>query len=247
MLGDIAWTPRAAETRRGRLERRGELLALEDTYALRAELPAIAGPVDVPPGGELWFQWPRPSALQTAERRLAELRLPGLEGVCYFRWPAPGEPLAIPPASYLDPARVPPAPGGSERRGVLLEGQWLAGECRLRVMNPGPEAPVLGEGLLIEVEAVGHRIEPADPAYWIDWRLGEERVSPLRADRARFSRPFLQPGERWEICRVRPAPGKPVRAVAIWLDGAGRRRREERQWSLGDAGGAGAAVGAQGR
>ena len=86
LLTDSAWSVAAAESR-------GDAVPVEDTLALRSERDTLAGPMAVAAGSSLWFQWPRAEALESVTRGIEALRLPGVAGACYFRWPAPGEPL----------------------------------------------------------------------------------------------------------------------------------------------------------
>lgn len=183
----------------------GTEAASEDALRLRASRGTTSGRFAVEAGTSLWFQWPRVEALQRAEEALLAGRDHRLAGVCYFRWPAPGEPLALDP----QPHTAPPAPSLelSEQNG------------RLVVRNRGADAPRLPEGVQIELTGRVSEIETEEPA---DYRRGDSPCSPLRADRVRFSRPLLRPGLAWTVCRL--GTEGPLKARLSWRDGEGQLR-----------------------
>jgi hypothetical protein len=144
-------------------------------------------------------------ALQRAEEALLASRDSRLAGVCYFRWPAPGEPLALNPQPQT-------APSGASLAASVEKG-------RLVVRNRGADAPRLPEGVQVELIGRVFEIETNEPA---DYRRGASPCSPLRADRVRFSRPLLRPGSAWTICRL--GTEGPLQAHLTWRDGQSRLR-----------------------
>lgn len=180
--------------------------AVEDSLTLRAATETVAGTLPIDPGTTLWFQWPRVEALQRAEQELTALPVRGLAGVCYFRWPAPGEPLALRPQPHA--ARCPVSP-------LSLSFQPTAEGTRLVARNSGFELPRLPEGVTVTLTG---DITEVDAATHVDYRRGSEPCSPLRADRALLSRPLLRPGSEWTVCRLTRATG-PVTAQLTWQDG----------------------------
>jgi hypothetical protein len=157
-------------------------------------------------GSALWFQWPRLDALERVTGEIEALRLPRVAGACYFRWPAPGEPLA-PRQPYVSPSTGVSLQVTAERSGRSV---------LVRVVNRGTDAPLPSTGVRLEVKAGGAEVVSNSP---VEYRSGEEPCSPLRADRALLTRALLRPGETWEACRV-SAPASAVTVHAAWEDGA---------------------------
>jgi len=195
------WTVRSAATRTG------EELAVEDGLTLRASTDTLAGSLAVASGTSLWFQWPRIDALQRTERELADQHDPRLAGVCYFRWPAPGEPLALRSQPHTEAK-----PTGT----LALTFQQSADGARLVVRNDGIDAPRLPDGIRVTLtgELADLEIEAAE------YRCGDAPCSPLRADRALCSRTLLRPGSQWIVCRL-PHAGARLSAHVMWSDGQG--------------------------
>jgi len=183
--------------------------AIEDSLTLRAAAESAAGSLTVGPGTSLWFQWPRVDALQRTEQELAALRAPGVVGVCYFRWPAPGEPLALRRQPFTETR--PAAP-------LSLFFQQTSEGVRLVARNHGMDSPRLPEGVQVELTGDLSEVEADGP---IDYRRGDEPCSSLRANRAHFSRALLRPGSQWIVCRFQRVSGHHS-ARLTWHDGAGQ-------------------------
>lgn len=195
------WEVRSAATRS-----EGEL-SVEDGLTLRAATDTLAGPLAVASGTTLWFQWPRVDALQRSERELAAQHDPRLAGVCYFRWPAPAEPLALRPQPHTE---------ASPASALTLMFQQSTEGARLVVGNEGVDAPRLPEGLRVTLTGEFSDLQAESAEY----RCGDAHCSPLRADRVLFSRVLLRPGAHWTVCRL-PRPAGPYSARLTWSDGQG--------------------------
>jgi hypothetical protein len=178
----------------------------EDSLTLRAATQAVAGSLMVEPGATLWFQWPRVEALQRAEQELAALRTPGVAGVCYFRWPAPREPLALRPQPHAEKQPAQP---------LTLAFQRSAEGTRLIVRNEGSDAPLLSKGAAVTLTG---DLAGVESGAFGEYRLGDEPCSALRADRAVFSRTLLRPGSQWTVCRLSSKAGR-IAARLTWQDG----------------------------
>jgi hypothetical protein len=204
LLDEVDWSVLVAANRNASSvadERR----PVEDTLALHADRDADAGPLMAEAGTTLWFQWPRAEALEQFSQAIAGLREPQVAGVCYFRWPAPGEPLAV-------------APGADGAESALAVHATRQGSAvSIVVTNRGADAPAMPQGVRVEIVTAGAEVEASSA---VEYRLGETPCSPLRADRAVVSRALLRPGARWEACRVRNA-GSAVSARVFWRDGRG--------------------------
>lgn len=206
LLDEVDWRVRVS-TSHGASPTVDRRRPLEDTLALHADRDAEAGPLGAEAGSTLWFQWPRVGALQEFSRAIEALREPRVAGVCFFRWPAPGEPLAVTPRS-VEPSMA----------GLAVTTTRRGREVLVTVMNHGVDAPLLTDGVRVEIETAGAEVQAASD---IEYRLGETPCSPLRADRAVLSRAVLRPGASWEVCRLRDAED-PVPIRASWRDGEGR-------------------------
>ncbi|MCC2670782.1 MAG: hypothetical protein K0Q72_3253, partial [Armatimonadetes bacterium] len=145
LLDDADWSTIAAEARGGAVT--------EDTLALRAEAEALAGPLTVAAGSALWFQWPRLDALERVTGEIEALRLPRVAGACYFRWPAPGEPLA-PRQPYVSPSTGVSLQVTAERSGRSV---------LVRVVNRGTDAPLPSAGVRLEVQTGGAEVVSNSP------------------------------------------------------------------------------------
>lgn len=217
LLDDPSWHVRESGFRSAPLLGRRERQAYEDTVALTCDTAAPAGPLFAPPGTTLWFQWPRRAALRRSVDLLRDHAPPGVEGVCLFRWPAPGEPLALPVVD-LSARHSSVVKGGIEAAdenraaGLLLDLRGTSDRVDVRVVNTGDDSPPPGELILLTVFPGGGTLSTAGTPRW---QRGGEPVSELRADRALLARPFLRPGRAWEACRVARSP-RPVRAVLRW-------------------------------
>jgi uncharacterized protein DUF3142 len=232
LLDDPAWEVEAADTRFERWNREGPAVPVEDTLALDCRERAGVGPFEVPAGTRLWFQWPRADGLRSAVRELRASAPAGVDGVCFFRWPAPGEPLALPAAAMA--AAVPQTGRGADP-GVGLEVRLTRADRAVRVtmLNHGLDSPLLTHGIELEVlPPAGAEVQADGP---VAWRRGGERASALRGDRAVFVRPLLRPGSRWEACQVDPALGS-VQATIRWR-GLEGQWHERSFWDRPAAGG----------
>jgi hypothetical protein len=217
LLEDPAWELVVAGTRRETWD--GAATRVEDTLALRCREETTAGPMPAPAGTQLWFQWPRIEGLEAAVARIRALSLPGVAGVCFFRWPAPGEPLAF-PSGGLAPLSS-GKPGVSAGQDLQIRLERAGGTVRVTVRNQGLDPPPLPEGLTLEVTPLREATVLADEPVF--WQEGAQPASARRGDRAVFTRPLLRPGRRWEVCRVANCAG-PVAVVARWRVGDGRWR-----------------------
>lgn len=180
----------------------------EDTLALHADRDAASGALAAQSGSMLWFQWPRVGALEQFGRAIEALREPRIAGVCFFRWPAPGEPLAVEPD--LRPNRA------EQDLAITVKPQGT--QFLVTVTNRGIDAPLLPEGVRVEIAAPD--VEMEDVAV-IEHRFGDSPCSPLRADRVSLTRALLRPGARWDVCRLRDLEG-PVPIRVSWRDNQGR-------------------------
>ena len=208
LLDDPAWTVTHARTRRATI---GDAVPVEDELTLRCAEAAPAGLSDMPAGTSLLFQWPRASGVQGAARALAAEGLPGVAGICLFRWPAAGEPLSVPVSSFSGTEAGP----GTRLRPLLTR---TGASVAVSVANEGAEGPLLGEDVRLEVTPAGGEVLEDG---LVEWRRGELPASRLRADRAVLRRAWVRPGGRWEACEVR-APRGQVTATVRWqgADGA---------------------------
>lgn len=196
LLDDPAWELVSASTRRT------GTTPVEDTLVLRSRTETSLGGADAPTGTQLWFQWPRTDGLKSwIDTSCAKLP-DAVTGVCYFRWPTPGEPLAVPP---LRPG-PPYVDFRTGRNGM-----------KVRVL-PGEAGPTLGEDMQLTVEAPGLEAASISPLQWLRDR---EPTSPLRADRVRVTRPALPPGEVWDALEIRKPSSQPVPIRLRWKDAAG--------------------------
>jgi hypothetical protein len=197
--------------------------AVEDQAAFRCPQAALAGPMELGAGSTLVFQWPRAGGLRAAVTEIQRLSVGGVEGVCFFRWPGPGEPLAMEPGT-LALAGARSAAGrrkGSEpslRLSLARHGETV----RVTLLSRGSDPPLLGDGVTVEVFPAAGHLSSEGPAAWI---CGDRPSSPARADRAVLTRPFLRPGRAWEVCRVSRPQGR-VAARVRWRDAGGIRREE---------------------
>jgi hypothetical protein len=203
LLETSDWTVSASDTRTA------DGLTVEDSLTLRAATDAMAGSLPVAPGASLWFQWPRIEALERTERELAALHAPGVAGVCYFRWPASAEPLALRPQPHAAASRA---------HSLTLAFQKSADGMRLVVSNEGADAPRLPEGVRVSLTGDLRDVEPDAPA---EYRCGNSPCSSLRADRVLFSRALLRPGSHWTVCQVAQT-GARLAAQLTWRDGEDR-------------------------
>jgi hypothetical protein len=219
LLDDPAWEIEAADTRCERWARERPPVPVEDTLALVCRERAGVGPFEVPAGTHLWFQWPRAGGLRSAAREIQANAPAKVEGICFFRWPAPGEPLSLPAASMA--AAVPPSHRAAQPDGGLEVRLTRADRVvRVTVLNHGRDSPSLNGGIELEVlPPAGAEVRADGP---VAWQRGGERASALRGDRAVFSRPVLRPGRRWEVCQIANCPG-PVEATVRCEEG-------NRQW-----------------
>lgn len=190
LLNDATWTAQPVETRRD-ASGGGEPVPVEDELRLVCRESSSAGPIAAPVGTTLHFQWPRVDALQASVTALRHGRPAGVAGVCYFRWPAPGEPLSLPLSTTEPQVRV--TRQGNRVAVAVAPGTAAGGPVQLAVFPAGGEVSAPGE---------------------IEWRQGEVRSSSLRADRAILTSPFLIPGRAWIACTITGARG-PVRASLL--------------------------------
>jgi hypothetical protein len=215
-LDDPAWEVEARDTRWERWTGEDGPSPVEDTLGLRCRESAAAGPMEAPPGTRLWFQWPRADGLQAAVAAIRAMSVPGVEGICLFRWPAPGEPLAFPISSIAGAV----AAGAPVDPSARLEVRFArAGRTvNVSVLNSGIACPILDGGITVELLAPRGAEVLADGP--VEWQWANQPASPLRGDRAVFARPLLRSGSRWEVCRVIRCPG-PVQTKVRWqgLDG----------------------------
>jgi len=209
LLDDPDWSAETAVTRDAP-KTIAEALHLEDSLSVHADRDAEAGPMLAEAGITLWFQWPRVSALERVSRSIEALREPRVAGVCFFRWPAPGEPLAV----DLAPARNAAEPG------LTVTATRRERDVTITVTNRGADPPLLPDGVRVEIVTGGAEVEAASE---VEYRLGETPCSPLRADRAVLSRAVLRPGARWNVGRVREASGA-VSVRAFWRDDRGQEQ-----------------------
>ncbi len=237
LLDDPRWEELLAETRTGKFTPLSPPFPLEDTFALRAAAETELGPVTVEPGTVAVFQWPRAAGVRNLVRLLQDLPGPRPAGVCFFRWPAAGEPLALPGAPELFAGSAEGMPTGGSAlptvrenteavdlhvRFEVLPGQ---GGARVVVENQGPDSPLLGDGLTLEVQPSGGQVRASDAG---GGRRGGQSVSPLRADHFLLRRPLLRNTARWEACEVTGARG-PITATLRWRGADGGR--ESRSFS----------------
>jgi hypothetical protein len=190
------------------------LILAEDELALRSTAPAMAGPLDVPDGNTLLFQWPRAAALRQALAAIERNRPAAIEGVCLFRWPTPGEPLAVDPSRIL---LAPPSRAAGVDLGVELHSH--AGTVDVAVVNHGMDSPPLEDGIGLTIEPGGGTLAGASLA-----RVNAPRDG-LRAPGGgvRLSLPLLRPGERWKAATVVRPSGR-VTVTVAWRDGSGDGR-----------------------
>ncbi len=214
LLADPAWEVRQAATRDAVPQERQPGFAVEDSLLLWNRESAWSGSLEFPPGTSLWFQWPRIEGLRAAVRSLASARIPGVEGVCLFRWPAPEEPLGLAPVALKAATR---AFRASEPAALQIRLSREGERVRVRVHNPHPDPPRLGPSIRLEVAPGDGEVEATAPATWY---LGEAPASPLRADRVRFDVPLVRPGVDWEPCSIL-RPRSPVTARLSWTSPAG--------------------------
>jgi hypothetical protein len=224
LLEDPAWEPWASETRRERwrgADRRdagGAAVPVEDTLVLRCREPALAGPFEAPAGTRLWFQWPRIDGLRAAIREIQATAPAGGEGICFFRWPDLGEPLALPISAMAAAVSPEAAPGAGEPK-LELRLSRNGSAVEVTVRNPGTDSPPLGEEVSLAVTPPRGGGVTADGP--VTWENGNEPASAARGERALFSRPMLRPGRSWAACRIENARG-PVRAIVRWQGADGR-------------------------
>jgi hypothetical protein len=225
LLEDPAWAVEASDTRRERWRSadRGETggpgVPVEDTVALRCREPALAGPFEAPAGTHLWFQWPRAGGLRAAIQEVQAVAPAGVAGVCFFRWPEPGEPLAFPASSIAAAAHPGAVPAGTEPE-LQVRLSRSGSSVAVTVRNSGSDSPLLGDGLTLGVAPPRGAAVLADGP--VTWERGNELASAARGERAVFSRPVLRPGRSWEACRIEGARG-PVQANVRWRGADGRR------------------------
>lgn len=218
LLDDPAWEVQTAGTRWERWEDSSRPVPVEDTLALRCWDNAAAGPMEASAGTRLWFQWPRADGLRAALAAIRAAVPPGVEGVCFFRWPAPEEPLAGPASMMgaVTAAREPPAGSG---RQVTVRIRREGRTVRVSVWNAGVDALLPEGGIRLEVAPPRGAEVLADGP--VAWQRGNEPASALRGDRAVFTQALLRSGHRWEVCRVENCPG-PVQARVRWKGSDGR-------------------------
>ena len=201
LLDDPGWRVAGAKVRRDDRNR----LPLEEQLTLCAETETSAGPFEAPPGTTLWFQWPIATGLSAA---VSELRRQpgGAAGVCYFRLPAPDEPLGVPLPSSSTAAASP----ASLRIRLLRR----AGSILVVVENQSESAPLVDPGITVDVSPGDGEVLASSPVQWLQ---GGEPASSLRADCAVLSRPLLWPGHTWSVCEIREARGA-VHVRVRWRD-----------------------------
>jgi hypothetical protein len=225
LLEDPAWDPWASETRREQWrgadhgDSLGRGVPVEDTLVLRCREPALAGPFEAPAGTRLWFQWPRTDGLRAAIRDIQATAPAGVEGVCFFRWPDPGEPLALPISAMAAAVSPEESPGAGEPK-LELQLARSGSAVEVTVRNPGTDSPPLGEEVSMAVTPPRGAVVLADGP--VTWENGKEPASAARGEHALFSRPMLRPGRSWTACRIESARG-PVQAIVRWQGADGRR------------------------
>lgn len=225
LLEDPAWEVWASATLRERWrgadhgDSRAPGVPVEDTLVLRCREPALAGPFEAPAGTRLWFQWPRTDGLRAAIREIQATAPAGVEGVCFFRWPDPGEPLALPMRAMADAVSTEESPGAGEPK-LELRLSRRGSAVSVTVRNPGADSPLLGEEVSLVVTPPRGGVVLADGP--VAWETGNEPASAARGERALFSRPVLRPGRSWAACRIESARG-PVQAIVRWQGADGRR------------------------
>jgi hypothetical protein len=212
LLEEPSWELEAGDTRSDQSRGGSGPAPVEDTLTLHCRESAVAGPMEAPPGTRLWFQWPRADGLRSAVAAIRTLSLSGVEGVCFFRWPAPEEPLAVPTASIaaaVEPA--PPLAGPGSPLAVRLNRADRT--VSVTVLNPDVASPLLDEGITLQVlPPRGAEVLADGP---VAWQRADEPSSARRGDRVVLTRPLLRPGSRWEACQVVSCSG-PVQATVRW-------------------------------
>lgn len=205
LLEDPAWERVLAQTRR-----EGGT-AVEDTVVFRSRTAETGHGLPSGEGVHLWFQWPRAEGLRAWVQANRAALPERVAGVCYFRWPAPGEP----PAAPLGPSPTEPA----------LELRGGGNAVRARVTT-GTDTPAAEGGVELTLRPADGEVRSNERGQWL--RDGEP-VSRLRGEEVRFTRPFLRPGSTWEPVEVLQ-PAGPVTATLRWQAGDGKWREKRSAW-----------------
>ena len=213
LLEDPIWSVQGSETRKARWDRDSQPVAVEEALALRAEDDALAGPIDLPAGSLLWFQWPRVSGLAEVARRVYATAPANVAGICYFRWPVEGEPLSLAPAA-IGAARRGNQPSTDLRCEIEDSGRLRL----LTVVNHGSDSPALEGGIEVRISPAGG-VQLLSPGAFVS-RRGDSFASPLRAEQMTLSRPILRPGSVWRL-GVLDSSAFEVNVTLRWQDDGG--------------------------